>query len=85
MHCDKNNLNLRIKTEPATAGADATVRTSIYLAFVHRLGFYEEIQITFGTVCGPGFYEEIQITFGTVCGPVVCICCNKMFLISKLW
>ena len=38
--CLKNNLNFRIKTEPVTAGAYASV----------SICFYAEIQIIFGTV-----------------------------------
>ena len=30
MHCAKNNLNLRIKSEPATAGANATVYVRLF-------------------------------------------------------
>ena len=29
VHCAKNNQNLRVKTEPVTAGADASVRYTL--------------------------------------------------------
>ena len=42
-HCPKNNLSLRIKTNPVNDGADATVyvRNNNH----ERFGFYAEIQI----------------------------------------
>ena len=63
-HCPKNNVNLCIKPEPVTFGADATVclyihmyGTSIYSILYCcfrsssvRLGCHAEIQIIFGTV-----------------------------------
>ena len=63
VHCAEHNQNLRIKTEPVTAGADATeyIRHSpllldqkpVYHCFWFnsaRVGFIAEIQIIFGTV-----------------------------------
>ena len=54
-HCPKNYLNLRIKTEPVTAGADATVyvrpRNHIFLI------------ASVPAVTGSLFYAEIQIFF----------------------
>ena len=63
VHCPKNSLNLRIKTEPVTVEADAMVNAwflgQIYVnnqnlrcirSRSDRLRFYAEIQIIFGTV-----------------------------------
>ena len=63
-HCPKNNLNLCIKPEPVTFGADATVCLYIHMYGTRiysilyccfrsssvRLGCHAEIQIIFGTV-----------------------------------
>ena len=62
-----NNLNIRFKTEPVTTGADAWNGTCLAFVYIYlaqkpdidtctcanhdRLGFYSEIQISFGTVC----------------------------------
>ena len=60
VHCTKHNMNLSIKTEPATAGADATVYIRL-LFTVHITGPETSSCSKLGT-----FYAEIQNIFGRV-------------------
>ena len=34
VHCARSNLNLHVKTEPITAGADATVYVRLYVQYI---------------------------------------------------
>ena len=68
-HCPKNNLNLRIKTEPVSVGADSTVYvcllctyTEVYLA--QKPDIYRCISFNCDRLSV--FYAEIQVDFGTV-------------------
>ena len=56
----KNNLNLRIKTEPVAAGATVNVRL-LFTFIWHRS---QKKSVATGFV----FYAKIQIIFGTVYG-----------------
>ena len=73
MHCAKNNLNLRIKSEPATAGANATVYVCQTFWNIQLLLAQESDWHTVLYHCissnrdRHGYYAEIQIIFGTVC------------------
>ena len=61
LHCPKNSLNLRIKTQPVTLGSGATV----YVRFFGRM----YINCSYCGICScrdmlSFFYAEIRIIFG---------------------
>ena len=79
MHCPPKNLNLRIKTEPATVTADATVcirflickqKPDIYRCIrtdrLRTTYINAEIEIIFGTVYTWKLYYTVCIYTGNV-------------------
>ena len=69
-HCPENNLNLRRKGKPVTAGANAT----ICQVFVHKFSIRPRNQLyvysTYRCICSIygrlGFYAQIHINVRTV-------------------
>ena len=66
VHCAKNNLNFRIETEPATAGADETVQYSICVRY-NRVYMYYVFLFTY-IYSYLGCYVKMQIIFLVKCG-----------------
>ena len=57
VHCAKNNQNLRVKTEPVTAGADASVRYTLCNQCWARLwGFCDCDNATTNCTCWFSYY-----------------------------
>ena len=60
MHCPKNNLNFRIKTEPVTVDAHSTDN----LFFLAQMYEYLHVRCICSSSDRPGFYAKIQLIFG---------------------
>ena len=79
MHCDKNNLNLRIKTEPATAGADATVRVYIWLLYT-GLVFTRRFRLLLGQCVDLVFTRRFRLLLGQCVDLLSVFAATKCFL-----
>ena len=74
-HCAKNNLNLRLKIEPAMAGADAKAFCLFSYSYV-RIGIRPRNQINNVAICSK-FFAEIQI----ICEDILVKIKEKVLLI----